>query len=167
MNKGVMMRERRKYLHLTLKEVASAVGVAEATVQRWESGNIANIRTDKIANLASVLQLPIEEVMTWFDKETKWTEHDESANHEKICSEEEIAKYLEKIYGINNIRIFSKFLELNEHERNKITNLLSGYSKLDTFDRAEVLGYIKGIIDKLLSDPKYSIQKESSEGKAI
>ena len=62
MNKGVKLKERRKELRLTLKEVAAAVGVAEATVQRWESGNIVNFKVDKIPKLASVLQLPVEEL---------------------------------------------------------------------------------------------------------
>ena len=47
MNKGEKLKERRKSLQLTLKEVAAAVGVAEATVQRWESGNIHTIRADR------------------------------------------------------------------------------------------------------------------------
>ena len=65
------------------------------------------------------------------------------------------------------LHAFSKFLELNEKERSKITELLFSYSTLDEIDRAEVRGNIKGIIDTLLTDPKYSIQKESSDGKAI
>ena len=48
---------RRKQLHLTLKEVADYVGVSEATVSRWESGNIANMRRDRIATLAKILKV--------------------------------------------------------------------------------------------------------------
>ena len=40
---------------LTLEEVANIVGVTKATVQRWESGLIANMRRDKIASLAKAL----------------------------------------------------------------------------------------------------------------
>ena len=69
MNKGDKIKERRKSLQLTLKEVATAVGVAEATVQRWESGNIGTIRADRITKLSRVLQLPVEEVTEWFSEE--------------------------------------------------------------------------------------------------
>lgn len=79
----------------------------------------------------------------------------------------EIAKYIQEIYGLDTLNLFSKLLELNENERNKISELLFGYSKLDEIDRAEVRGNIKGIIDTLLSDSKYSVQKESSSGKAM
>lgn len=167
MNKGTKIKERRKFLRLTLKEVAAAVGVAEATVQRWESGNIESIRADRITKLSNVLQLPVEEVTGWFSKEEEWKKLDSEANLEQICSEVELAKCIEEVYGTDALHTFSKFLELNEKERNKITELLFSYSTLDEIDRAEVRGNIKGIIDTLLSDPKYSIQKESSGGKAI
>ena len=167
MNKGTKIKERRKYLRLTLKEVAAAVGVAEATVQRWESGNIESIRADRITKLSNVLQLPIEEVTGWFSKEEEWKKLESEANLEQICSEVELAKCIEEVYGTDALHAFSKFLELNEKERSKITELLFSYSTLDEIDRAEVRGNIKGIIDTLLTDPKYSIQKESSGGKAI
>ena len=167
MNKGTKIKERRKYLRLALKEVAAAVGVAEATVQRWESGNIESIRADRITKLSNVLQLPIEEVTGWFSKEEEWKKLESEANLEQICSEVELAKCIEEVYGTDALHAFSKFLELNEKERSKITELLFSYSTLDEIDRAEVRGNIKGIIDTLLTDPKYSIQKESSGGKAI
>lgn len=167
MNKGVKIKARRKELRLTLKEVADSVGVAEATVQRWESGNIESIRADRLTKLSAVLERPIEELTSWFDKESEWKEHDQKADLEKICSEVEIAKYIQEIYGLDTLNLFSKLLELNENERNKISELLFGYSKLDEIDRAEVRGNIKGIIDTLLSDSKYSVQKESSSGKAM
>lgn len=58
MNKiNSLMRNRRKELGLTMKDVAKAVGVSEATVSRWESGNIANMGRDKINALSKVLNL--------------------------------------------------------------------------------------------------------------
>lgn len=167
MNKGMKIRERRKSLRLTLKEVAAAVGVAEATVQRWESGNIETIRADRIAKLSQILQLPIEEVTGWFSKEEEWKKLDSEYNLEQICSEVELAKCIEEVYGKEALQAFSKFIELNEKERTKITELLFSYSSLDEIDRAEVRGNVKGIIETLLTDPKYSVQKESSDGKAM
>lgn len=48
---------RRLQLDLTLDQVGRAVGVSKATVQRWESGLIKNLRRDKIARLAEILDL--------------------------------------------------------------------------------------------------------------
>lgn len=57
MNTNELIKKRRKELRLTMKEVADAVGVSEATVSRWESGNIANMGRDKIALLSKVLKI--------------------------------------------------------------------------------------------------------------
>lgn len=54
---NTLLKKRRKEMGLTLKEVAKAVGVSEATVSRWESGNIANMGRDKINALSKVLNL--------------------------------------------------------------------------------------------------------------
>lgn len=61
---GNYLSERRKEIGLTQREVAEAVGVAEATVSRWESGEIANMRRDKISALAKVLHCSPNFVMT-------------------------------------------------------------------------------------------------------
>lgn len=54
---GKRLYERRKELSLTQRQIADYVGVTEATVSRWESGEIGNMRRDKIANLARVLKV--------------------------------------------------------------------------------------------------------------
>ena len=60
-----VIKMRRKELGLTMKEVANAVGVSEGTVSRWESGDIKNMRRDKIAALAHVLDVPPAVLMDW------------------------------------------------------------------------------------------------------
>lgn len=57
MNIQNLIKNRRKELGLTLLDIANACGVSEATVSRWESGNIANMKRSRIAQLASVLNI--------------------------------------------------------------------------------------------------------------
>lgn len=60
-----ILRNRRIELHLTMKQIADAVGVSEGTVSRWESGDIDNMRRDKIAALSKVLSLDPRVIMGW------------------------------------------------------------------------------------------------------
>lgn len=49
------IKELRTQAGLTMRQLADAVNVSEATISRWESGNIPNMRRDKIAILAKAL----------------------------------------------------------------------------------------------------------------
>lgn len=57
MDIGTLIRTRRKELKLTLQQVGDAVGVVKSTVKKWETGYIKEMRRDKIALLANVLQI--------------------------------------------------------------------------------------------------------------
>lgn len=60
-----ILSDRRKELGYTMKEVANIVGVSEATISRWESGDIANMRRDRIAKLAEALRISPAVIMGW------------------------------------------------------------------------------------------------------
>ena len=60
-----IIKERRLELGLTLKEVATALGIAESTVSRYESSDIQNMGIDKIESLAKVLQCSPAYLMGW------------------------------------------------------------------------------------------------------
>lgn len=51
------IKRRRLELGLTLEKVADYVGVSKATVSRWESGEIVNMRRDRILKLSEVLKV--------------------------------------------------------------------------------------------------------------
>lgn len=66
-----ILKNRRIELGLTLLQVAKAVGVSEATVSRWESGEIANMKRSRIAALAKILQISPATIMGWEDEAAK------------------------------------------------------------------------------------------------
>lgn len=51
------LKQRRKYLRLTLEQVGDFVGVGKSTVRKWENGMINNIGSDKIQKYAQILQI--------------------------------------------------------------------------------------------------------------
>lgn len=61
------VKSRRESLELTLKEIADIVGVSTPTISRYESGNIKNVRRDKIVQLSKALQCSPEYLMGWHD----------------------------------------------------------------------------------------------------
>lgn len=61
------IKERRIILGLTLAEIADKLGVKEATVQRYESGEIKNMKHETIVELADILHCSPQYLMGWSD----------------------------------------------------------------------------------------------------
>lgn len=84
-----ILKRRRLELGLTMLDVAKSVGVSEGTVSRWESGDIANMRRDKIAALAKILDISPAVIMGW--------EKYEETTHELSFSEKKLLEMYNKL----------------------------------------------------------------------
>lgn len=73
MEKGMAQRIKalRQAKGLTLEQVAEVVGVGKSTVRKWETGMIANMRRDKIADLAKALGTTPAYLMGWDEDNAK------------------------------------------------------------------------------------------------
>lgn len=100
MKANEVIRMRRLDLGLTQKEVADRCGVTEATVSRWESGDIKNMRRDKIAILAHVLDVPPSVLMDWEEYDAEMMERKKLAK--ELCDLANVAelKHLEIVYNL-------------------------------------------------------------------
>lgn len=95
-----ILRTRRKALGLTLEDIAQATGVTRATVQRWESGNIRNVRYDKLAKLAKILEVTPAYLMGAPEKV-----EEPEASCEKLEEDMELEEYLEYLKNRSEMRM--------------------------------------------------------------
>ena len=65
MNIGLLISTKRKEKGLTQKELATKVGVSEATISRWESGEIKNMKRKFVGALADALGVSPLLFMDW------------------------------------------------------------------------------------------------------
>ena len=65
MSIGKNMRQRRRALGYTLEEVARQLGTSKQTIQRYESGKISNIPSEKIEQIAAFLQTSPSALVGW------------------------------------------------------------------------------------------------------
>ena len=139
---GNRIRKLRTDKQLSLDELARKCGYtsenARSSIQKIEAGK-SDIPASKIKALAQALEVPIGEIMGWYDE---W---------DKKFDTQHISKSVELI-------------ELIEEQHGKaITEAFTMYIQLDSDDQGEIRGEMK----QMLKGEKYSIQKESSNGKAI
>ncbi len=106
---GKKLYARRKELSLTQKQIADYVGVTEATVSRWESGEIDNMRRDKIANLARVLKVSPLLIMGLTEEETQ----SDSKNF---------------VSDTDETRLLDGYRELNDDDKNFVLGMIGRLS---------------------------------------
>lgn len=101
------LKRRRLELGLTLLDVSKVVKVSEATVSRWESGGIENMRMDKINLLAQVLQVTPAQLMEWQDETAEPVEIKPVSYSEKRIRL--LARHLEQIPEATREKIIKNF----------------------------------------------------------
>ena len=57
--------EARIAAHLTQRELAERLGIAEQQVQRWEANNYSGVNLDRLQNIADALGIHIHETITY------------------------------------------------------------------------------------------------------
>lgn len=77
MSIGNNIRAKRLEKRYTLEELAKKVGTSKQTIQRYESGIISNIPSDKIELLAKALDTTPAYLMGWEDNEQKNSDNSE------------------------------------------------------------------------------------------
>lgn len=92
-----ILKNRRSELGLTLDEIGHHVGVSGATVSRWENGEIENIRRDKIAKLAEILDVTPSYLMGWPEKSPTQTDKNNVAQTEDEEDMLLLARHMEPI----------------------------------------------------------------------
>ncbi len=136
-----LIKKRRLDLGLTMEELGKKIGVSKATIQRYESGEIKNVRRDKIAKLANALDTTPAYLMGWED--TIADEDKEIVNYflslgdklsdgvEDMTQEELAVKCLLNTCGYDIIKshgqyhFFGKYSQIYPIEKEDVDNLVN------------------------------------------
>ncbi|WP_339061608.1 helix-turn-helix transcriptional regulator [Fusobacterium polymorphum] len=121
-NIGNFIKNKRKELNLTLKDIADKLEISESLISRYESGNVKKIGMDKLIPLSEILQIDINELLNNINFSRK---------KKKVTLKEiEIAKRLKKLRTENNLslRKVADFLNITsstvlKYENANITNI--------------------------------------------
>ena len=101
-----LMRQKR---NMTLAYVAECLGIKEATMQRYESGEIKNIKHETITKLADIFNCSPAFLMGWGEKKIviKYREAD-SIDKEIIHRTLHIEKNITSSHQESNVKISGK-----------------------------------------------------------
>ena len=135
------IKQRRIELGLTMLDVAQAVGVSESTVSRWESGDISNMRQDRIMSLCQTLRSTPTHLFGWPSITAIARPASDSS---------------EPLSDIDTIVCFS-----SDADCAKLSDeLMQKIARLDETDRSKIEAYTDGLLaaDKYHPEPTYQIK---------
>lgn len=165
-----LVKSKRLELNLTMEELANKVGVSKATIQRWESGEIKNVRRDKILKLSNALSTTPAYLMGWSnDLVENVVEEDKdivkhflkyNSYHDDLNEEEVSMKSLLNTFGYDLSRYNNEYYltddygaySISEHELNNLKD--------------DIKKYLQFNIDKILKEKREStINKINKNGR--
>lgn len=90
---GERIRRRREELKLTQTDVADMIGIAQASYNKFEKGQIKNIVNDHFEAIATALQTDIYSFLpsySFLEDKAKVLEDDMNARYEKLLSDKNV-----------------------------------------------------------------------------
>lgn len=130
------IKQRRIDLGYTLLYVAEKLDIQEATMQRYESGAIKNIKHETISKLAEILKCNPAYLMGWTDEPTLTNNNNNHGvigdvnggavtiknGHERTLTtqEQDILRIYNQADGKTQMKIMNFMYEIEEHIRNQI-----------------------------------------------
>lgn len=123
MSVGMTIKKLRTERGMTQEELGALLGVKKAAVQKWESGQVQNLKHATIKRLCEVF----EKNPTVFI----FTENEMMCN-ERIRREVSMLEEMQKTYGKEVIELISVFIELDEAHRAKVMDYMYDQSVIQS-----------------------------------
>lgn len=108
MHHSTTLKELRKARGYTLLDIARKMGVSEGTVQRWESGNIKNMKYDNIVKLAALLNVAPAVLMGWQTEPAQDTQKQAAVEVHTIAAHHDGTEWTEE--ELDEIEAFKKYI---------------------------------------------------------
>lgn len=102
---GNNIKKYRKEKDITLKELADKIGLTEATVQKYEAGNIKKIDVEMLKKIADALGVLPESLTEW--------------------GKEEYLTYRQEHQGEEEAKVIKKYNQLTRGHKKVVLNLLN------------------------------------------
>ena len=124
-----ILKQKRKSLGLTMKDVARACDVSEATVSRWESGNIGDMKRSRIAALADILQISPAIIVGTVD-DPNFSQLGDYENIEYLKNQPELLELYKEIVENDQLAIlFDKAKKLEPKDLEQILKIIDTFNK--------------------------------------
>ncbi len=136
-----LLKTKRQEKNMTMEDLGKLLGVSAGTISRWESGNIQNIKVDKIPLISKYLDIPMDLFLS-----------EDSVNNlnKKVKKMEESVKYLNKT-SFNNCNFQDSIGELTIQTADPspaISDIINNAKQMTKEGQEKVLEYTELLLGK-------------------
>ncbi len=104
--------------NITLAELAKMIGVKEATAQRYESGEIKNIKHKTIVNLANIFNVKPSIIMGWEEENSGY------------YTDPEVTEYANQLKNNPDLRLlFDAATDMTKNDIDFVVNMIENLKK--------------------------------------
>lgn len=128
MHTGTKIKELRKARKMTQEELGELLGVKKAAVQKYEKGEIVNLKVSTIKRLCEIFEITPGQLI-FPDAE----EMDKKYNSKKLCFEVKLIEEIETAYGIQALEMFHSFTKLNDKGKTKALDMIDDLTSLEKY----------------------------------
>lgn len=122
-----MIKKRMIELNINNEELAKKTGVSPSTISRYLTGEITNIRRDKIKRLADALETDVSYLMGW-DTGTYLGDYQENVDH--LQTNPELLSLYNDILENDNLKLlFDKSRDLSPSDLEKVLVIINTFIK--------------------------------------
>lgn len=128
MHTGTKIKELRKAHNMTQEELGELLGVKKAAIQKYENGEIVNLKLATIKKLCEIFNVPPGRLIF-----PQAEEFDQQYNVNKLSFEVKVIEQIEELYGSDVITMITAFTKLNEEGKSRALDIVYDLSLLNKY----------------------------------
>ena len=125
---GDKIKQLRKDRKMTQEELGKLLGVNKSAIQKYEKGNVVNLKLATIQKLCEIFEVDPSEFIF-----PNANEFDKKHNARRLEFEVKTIESVEDLFGPDMVEVMHLFNELNETGKNRATETLRDYSLLEKY----------------------------------
>lgn len=125
---GTKIKELRKERNMTQEELGELLGVKKAAIQKYEKGEIINLKLATIKKLCDIFQVSPDKLI-FPDGEML----DQKYNSKELKFEVKVIEEIEALYGLEAINMIVPFTKLNEKGKERAIDLVEDMAQLEKY----------------------------------
>lgn len=131
MHTGTEIKELRKARGMTQEELGALLGVKKAAIQKYEKGEIVNLKLATIKKLCEVFQVSPGRLI--FPEGEKM---DQEHNSHQLHFEVKVIEDIEAMYGMEALEMIESFTKLNEKGKTHALDMLDDMVLLEKYTKS-------------------------------